>query len=102
MVPPIIKDIERIISGLKLSGLPKPYLENLALMIKNGVQGNVLDLVALPGIGRKRALSLSEMGIKTPLDIIKNDKVARNILGPKLFMQVKDHIENPGKIVLKF
>lgn len=102
VIPPIIKDIERVISGLKLSRVPKPYLENLSLMIKNGVQENVLSLVSLPGIGRKRALSLFEFGIKSPQDILKKEKVARNVLTPKIFAQVKRQIENPGEVILKF
>ena len=102
VIPPLLADIDRIISALKLAGLPKPYLENLSLLVKNGVHGNIIDLVKLPGVGRKRASALIDRGIKTPQDILKNPKVSENILGPKVFIGVKRAIESPGEVILTF
>lgn len=100
IVPPYIADVERWTSGLKIAGLNKPYLENLELKLKNGVQEDLIDLVSLHGVGRKRALELSRLGIKSKEDIKANQRKAQNILPPKLFKDVLAQIE--GKTILRF
>ena len=102
IIPPIIKDIDRLLSGLKVAGLDKSYLDMLSLLIKNGVHPQVIDLISLKGVGRKRALSLYEKGIQTQQDILDNPKLASNILGAKTYKQVEAEISTPGKVFLNF
>lgn len=96
------QDIDRIISALKIAGLDKVYLDNLALMLKNGVQSQYLELITIPGIGRKRAERLWKSGIRTKNDLIENEKVAKNVLGPKLWYEATSFIKDPNKIILKW
>jgi len=95
-------DIERWIIALKMTKMNKTYLENLQIMIKNGVTHQYLELISLPGIGRKRAQSLFKLGIKTKQDLINKKKVAMNCLGKKLYTDLEARIKNPGKIILTF
>ncbi len=48
-------------------------LAKLSLRIKHGVKDELLDLVRIKGIGRKRARSLYEMGIKSVEELAKTD-----------------------------
>lgn len=102
IVPPIIKDIDRLLSGLKVAGMDKSYLDMLSLLIKNGVHPQVIDLISLKGVGRKRAFSLYEKGITSQQDILDNPKLASNILGAKTYRQVEAEISAPGKTYLNF
>jgi len=96
------KDVDRIISALKIAGLNKVYLDNLAVMLKTGVQSQYLELVSIPGIGRKRAEALWKVGIHNKKELLEKERVAKNVLGQKLFLQVMDHVKDPGKIILRF
>ena len=102
IVPSVVRDFGRIASALKLAGVNKNYVESLDLMMKYGISDDLIELVKLPGIGRKRAMGLYKKGIVTPKDIVKNDKIAISILGRKLFEETKHKVNNPGKIFLKF
>ncbi len=59
-------------------------IKNLSLTVQYGIEENLLDLVSITGIGRKRALALSRFNIKNKKDILDNKAVAMNILGKKL------------------
>ena len=103
IIMPYISDIERWMSALAIAGGNKEYLKSLTLMIVNGVPELLLDLVGIPRVGRKRAMGLYKLGIKTPDDILNNPRKAANILGKKTFAAVKGHIETPeGKILIAF
>jgi replicative superfamily II helicase len=102
IIPPIIKDIDRIVSGMKLAGLHKAYIDNFYMMIKHGVDDRLLELISINGIGRKRAKALAHKNIRTKKEIVDNEVVSRNILGPKLYNAIKESITAPGKIRLIF
>lgn len=102
IIPPIIKDIDRIVSGMKLAGLHKAYVDNFYMMIKHGVDDRLLELISINGIGRKRAKALAHKNIRTKKEIVDNEVVSRNILGPKLYNAIKESITAPGKIRLIF
>ena len=97
-----IADVERWMAALRITGMNKHYCETLELMLKSGVSSKVIELVKIPGIGRKRAENLYKLGIRSPEDILKNEKVARNVLGKATFEKVKHHIEDKGKLVIRF
>ena len=77
-------------------------IKNLSLTVQYGIEENLLELVSIPGIGRKRALSLSRFNIKTKKDILDNKAVAMNILGKKLVASLEDEIKHPGKIFIRY
>ena len=49
--------------------LAAAYLDKLAVMVKHGVQEELVELVKLPGIGRVRARRLYEAGYHSPSDL---------------------------------
>ncbi len=102
IIPYIVKDFDRIASALKLAGVNKNYVESLSLMMKYGIREDLLDLVRLKGIGRKRAMRLYEKGIVSKKDILRKDQIAVRILGRKLYEETKKAITAPGRFVLKF
>lgn len=97
-----VADIERWITALKMTKLNATYLDNLQMMMKNGVNHQYLELISIPGIGRKRAQNLFNLGIKTKKDLLKNRKVAMNSLGKKLYLGVEQRLKNPGRVILTF
>ena len=99
-----IADIERWCTALKIAGLDKDFCDTLEIMLRNGVSSKMIELVRLPGIGRKRAENLYKLGIRTKKDILANEKVARNALGKATFEKVKDAIEREvsGKLVIRY
>lgn len=102
VVPPYIMDFERWASALGMCGLDKAYLKNLSLTIQYGLSENLLELVAIPGIGRKRALALSRFNITKKKDILANKSIAINILGQKLTQSIEDEYKNPGKLFIRY
>jgi helicase len=102
IVPMIVRDFDRIASALKLAGVNKNYVESLSLMMKYGIREDLIDLVKVKGIGRKRAMALFQKGIKTPKEVTQNQQIAINILGRKLFEDVKKSVFSPGTFVLRF
>ncbi|HIE57248.1 MAG TPA: DEAD/DEAH box helicase [Anaerolineales bacterium] len=87
-----IADCERLISALRIAGMSRSYLDALSIMLENGVPEDLTALVSIPHIGRKRALVLREFGIKTPDDIVKNERKGVNILGKQVYQAAKLHI----------
>lgn len=59
-------------------------LYTLNLRVEDGVKEELLDLVRVPGIGRKRARLLYNNGIKKPEDIVMNVEKIKALLGPNL------------------
>ncbi len=102
IIPPFIMDIERWTSALTMAGLDKAYTKNLSLTVQYGIEENLLELVSIPGIGRKRALDLSRFSIYTKADMLKHYQIAQNIVGKKIMLQIQDQKERPGKIILRF
>lgn len=98
-IPALIADIDRWTSALKIAGLAKSYTDNLEHMLKSGATEDMIELVSLRGIGRKRAKDLQKLGIRTKEDI-KNNPKAKNALSEKLYQSVLSEIE--GKVVLNF
>ena len=101
VIPPFVKDAERWMAALAIAGVNKPYLKSLGIMVANGVQEYLIDLVELRGIGRKRALDLYHKGIKTKQDILDNH-IAKNILGNKTYLNVINQINPDGKVYFTF
>ena len=60
------------------------YLEKLYLRVRDGVREELIELVKVPGIGRKRARLLFDAGIKKPEDIVMNPQKVKALLGPIL------------------
>jgi helicase len=102
VVPPYIMDFERWASALGMCGLDSAYLKNLSLTVQYGIEENLLELVSIPGIGRKRALALSRHGITKKKDILENRALATNILGKKLAQSLEDEHKHPGKIFIRY
>lgn len=71
-------------------------LRTLNLRVKDGVKEDLLELVQIPGVGRKRARILYKAGIKHLEDVItKADKV-KLLLGPKIGEKV---VQEAAKIL---
>ncbi len=64
------------------------YLKKLHLRVAEGVREELLELVAVKGIGRKRARLLYESGIKRPEDIVLNPDKVVSLFGPNLGKQI--------------
>ena len=88
------------------SGRVSHYAVKMEVRIKHGVKEELLPLIELKGIGRKRARKLFNAGIRTPEDIKKTDpirladllggKVALNILR-QLKIRVEEDVERRMK-----
>lgn len=100
---PYIADMDRWMGALGIAGMNRAYLKALSLMILNGVPEFLLELVDLPRVGRKRAMGLYNVGIKSKDDLLKNERKGKNVLGNKTYDYVKSFIAAPeGKIVISF
>ncbi|HXK73218.1 MAG TPA: DEAD/DEAH box helicase [Clostridia bacterium] len=97
VIPPYIADIERIMAALKIAGVSKSYLDTIQIRLTYGVNENMIDLVSIRGIGRKRAFALSRLGINNREDMLKKPTVVKNVLGTKLGMSVLAMIKDPTK-----
>ncbi|HQJ89643.1 MAG TPA: helicase-related protein, partial [Paludibacteraceae bacterium] len=102
VVPPFIMDFDRWASALGMCGLDKAYIKNLSLTVQYGIGENLLELVAIPGVGRKRALALSRFGITKKRHILENKQIAINVLGNKLVQSIEDEQKHPGKIFIRY
>ena len=60
------------------------YLEKLHMRVKEGVKEELIQLVQVSGIGRKRARILYDAGIKKPEDIVMNPQKVKSLLGPTI------------------
>ena len=60
------------------------YLEKLHMRVKEGVKEELIQLVRVSGIGRKRARLLYDAGIKKPEDIVMNPQKVKSLLGPTI------------------
>ena len=70
----------------------------IVLRTKHGVREELLQLVALKGIGRARARLLYKNKIKNVTDVKKvPDKILSEILGPRVAKNVKSDIEMPAQ-----
>lgn len=99
---PYLNDVDRWINALSIAGMDKDYLDTVKLMLDYGVPDKLSELIRLPKIGRKRALSLYRHNIETQQQLVENELVGRNILGSKIYETVTNQIKNPGKIFLNF
>ncbi len=78
-------------------------LEDLRRRVRYGCKKELLPLVILPNIGRKRARDLANMGLSNPKDILeltsrdKNRLLALPGWGPKLFKRIEDRIKKDMK-----
>jgi helicase len=52
----------------------RPHLQKLGVQVKYGVKEELIPLVALRGVGRVRARTLHNNGIKTLEDVKKTNK----------------------------
>ena len=95
-------DLERQITALKIANVDKTYLDNIYLMLKNGVTQKYLELISLPGIGRTRAKTLFGIGIRTKKDFVTRKKAAKNAVGALVYAKAADTILNKGKVILRF
>lgn len=102
IIPPYIMDFDRWASALGMCGLDKAYLKNLSLSIQYGIEENLLELVAIPKVGRKRALALSRFGITSKKDILANKQISLNILGQSIVQSIEEEIKNPGKLFIRY
>jgi Superfamily II helicase len=59
-------------------------LYTLNLRVKDGVKEELLDLVKIQGVGRKRARILYNHGIKKPEDVVMNVDKVKSLLGQKI------------------
>lgn len=59
-------------------------LYTLNLRVKDGVKEELLDLVKIQGVGRKRARILYNHGIKKPEDVVMNVEKVKSLLGQKI------------------
>ena len=94
-------DIERVMAGLRMSGIDKEYVKALELMVLYGVPYDMIDVVSVHGIGRKKALRLAGHAITTKKELVssKNRGLVEPILGKKTYQQVVA-IEKDGKVLL--
>ncbi len=79
-----------------LIGKPEliPLIKKLRMRIKHGVREELLELVSVKGIGRKRARKLWKHGIKGIKDLKKvSMKRLKEILGEKTAEKVKEELE---------
>lgn len=77
--------------GLKKT---KKRVEKLRTRVKHGVQEELLDLVDIRGIGRVRARTLYEEGIKTVEELRKAPiHKIKKLLGPKLGEKIKKRVQ---------
>ncbi len=70
------------------------YLEKLHLRTKDGIKEELIELVRVPGIGRKRARLLYDAGIKKPEDIVLNPQKVKALLGPTLGEKIVKNAAN--------
>ena len=80
-------------------------MENLRKRIRYGCKKELLNLVTLPNIGRKRARDLVNFGLQTPKDILKLTSKDKNKLlslpgwGPKLLEKLTQRIKKDFAII---
>ncbi|ASJ07598.1 ATP-dependent DNA helicase [Thermococcus pacificus] len=79
------------------------YLRDLHLRLRHGVREELLELVRLPNIGRKRARALYNAGFRTPEDIMRakvKDLLEVEGIGIKVVEGLFKHfgVEMPGKV----
>lgn len=102
IVPPFVMDSERWIAALAIAGVNKNYLNDVQLMITNGCDETMLEIVSLPGIGRKRAQVLKSLGITTKKQMLEREDVVSNVLGRNLAQTIIAKIRNPNAIIVPF
>ncbi len=82
-----------------LIGKPEliPLIKKLRLRIKHGIKEELIELVSVRGIGRKRARKLWKQGIKSLKDLkrISRKKLAE-ILGEKTAEKIKEEVDGIG------
>ncbi len=64
-------------------------VRELRIRMKYGVKRELLELISLKGIGRKRARKLFNAGIKNLHDFLTNEKTCKELIGEKTFERVK-------------
>lgn len=68
-------------------------LRELMMRLKHGVKRELLPLVSIKNIGRIRARTLYQNGIKTPGDIIRYQERASSLLGRNLVKKIIKNLE---------
>jgi len=64
-------------------------VKKLRVRMQYGVKEELLPLIFLKGIGRKRARKLFDASIKSPQDLLKEEEKAKKLIGEKTFERVK-------------
>lgn len=96
------RDFRRIVAAFRMMGFDQAYAKALEAMITQGVGMELIPLVSLKGVGRKKAQDLYRQGITRPQQILESI-VARNILGPKGYINACNQMAEKGdKIILVF
>jgi replicative superfamily II helicase len=96
------RDFRRIVAAFRMMGFDQTYSKALEAMITQGVGMELIPLVGVKGIGRKKAQDLYRQGITRPEQIL-DSVVARNILGPKGYINACNQMATKGdKIILVF
>ncbi len=104
VIQPYIKDFERMVVALRMTNFDSNYLEDMSILLKYGIGRHLLELVSLDGIGRKRAIDLYRAGIRTKDDFLKNERVAKNVVGINVYAKAKFSATNtnPKAFMLVF
>ena len=80
-------------------------IENLRKRIRYGCKKELLNLVTLPNIGRKRARDLVNLGLQRPNEILKLTSNDKNKLlslpgwGPKLLEKLVQRIKKDTEVI---
>ncbi|MEM3680621.1 MAG: helix-hairpin-helix domain-containing protein, partial [Metallosphaera sp.] len=73
----------QVAKALKLESHAE-ILHKLNRRVYDGVKEELLDLIRVPGIGRKRGRLLYQNGLTKPEDLLMNQEKVKSILGEKL------------------
>lgn len=89
----LIMDSERCLQAMKMISSnwlhigAENFLDVLALRLRYGVSKELVELVKMKGIGKARALKLSQIDILNKNDLIENQGKAIKLLGKKIITQ---------------
>jgi len=88
VVRELVGDVERWIAALGIAGVDREYLKLLKVMLEQGVEKELVDLVQIPGVGRKRAKLLAKAGIKSRKEVVARRQLVENLLGKSVGRRV--------------
>jgi len=102
IVPRLTSDIPRWLSGLTIAGMNKDYIKSLEVRFAYGVTENMTELLAIPGLGRKRAMELSAHRIYNLKEALAKKEVTQRIVGKTVMERISDKVLKPNRVVLRF